>query len=198
MSSDPELARWCREWQAQQDSSMDVDRLRCQTMKANRREQFSSALELVISLVALMLCARAFFLVGPESVMRWVLPLLAAVIIIATARNVLMRYRQWKTSTLDVASLVALERRRLARRVRYWRESAWIVTVLWSALAVVGIVDQVINPDDLDRHARWFLSLSINAVVVITTVLCAYFIKRRANTRQVWLDSLLENRFEDE
>jgi len=75
------------------------------------------------------------------------LPVLGLIVIGATTRNDLMRRRLWTTRTLYVNALLTLERHRIDKRTRYWRESTWFVTVLWSALALIAVLDSTMNPD---------------------------------------------------
>jgi len=118
------------------------------------------------------------------------LPVLGLIVIGATTRNDLMRRRLWTTRTLYVNALLTLERHRIDKRTRYWRESTWFVTVLWSALALIAVLDSTMNPDALDRLQGWFISLWVNLPLVVVTAGLAYHITRRARKRRRLLDEL--------
>ena len=114
----------------------------------------------------------------------------ALIVIGATARGAYLRRRFWTASTFDVTALLKLERYRLEKRIRYWRESAWIITALWSSLAVIAIVDPIMYPDAIGRHADWFLSLWVNLPIIVITVGIAFAITRRARVKRRLLDAL--------
>lgn len=189
MTDDPEIARWQQEWQAQESAGPDVDELRRGTAKRNRREKIVVTLELLLGGIALAICIRAFFLVSTISMQLGIVAL-SLIVIGATGRSLLLRRRLWRASTLSITDLITLERKRLETRVRYWRESAWVVTALWCAVAVIATVDTIQNPDAITRLEGWYLSLAVNLPVVIITVAYAWRTRRRAQNQRRLLGEL--------
>ena len=190
MTDDRELEQLQRQWQEQDALQLDVNALRRTAKKGARWEKVLTVLQIALGAIALILCARAYFLIGPDSPLRFALLIPALIVIGGTARSVYLRRRFWAASTLDVTALLKLERYRLEKRIRYWRESAWIVTALWTALALIAIVDPILYPAASDRHEGWFLSLWVNVPIIATTVGLAFAITRRARVRRRLLDEL--------
>lgn len=189
MTDDPELARWQQEWQTQDATGPDMDALRRQTKKRDRREKVLSVLQVLFGVIVLGICVRAFFLVDTYP-MRLGVVVLGLIVIGGTLHDLRRRVRRWHASTETVADLVDLERRRLKARVRYWRESAWIVAILWCALAIVAVIDSIRNPFSLDRLEGWFLSLAVNLPLILATVAFAWWTNRRAQRQHELLDQL--------
>ena len=190
MSLDPELDQWRQDWQQQHHAQLDVDQLRRAAKKHDRWDQLRTALEIFIGAITLILAARAYFLLGSDTLLRFAMPILGLILIGAITRNVLMRRRLWTTRTLDVTALLTRERQRIDKRIRYWRGSTWFVTALWSALALIAVFDSTMHPHALDRLEGWFLSLFLNLFVVLTTAGLAFYITRRARNRRRLLDEL--------
>lgn len=189
MTDDPELEQWQREWQGQTTAGPDADQLRRDMRKHDRREKTLSAMQVLLGAAVLVLCTKAFFLVTSD-LMRLGLVLLGLILVVSTTRDLLRRLRRWRASTRTTADLVAVERRRLTNRVRYWRESAWVVTGLWCALAIVAVIDSIRNPFALDRLEGWFLSLAINLPLVLATIIFAWRTNRRAREQHRLLDEM--------
>ena len=190
MSLDPELDQWRQDWQEQHHAQLDVDQLRRAAKKHDRWDQLRTALEIFIGAITLVLAARAYFLLGSDTLLRFAMPILGLILIGAITRNVMMRRRLWTTRTLDVTALLTRERQRLDKRIRYWRGSTWFVTALWSAVALIAVFDSTMHPHALDRLEGWFLSLFLNLFVVLTTAGLAFHITRQARKRRRLLDEL--------
>lgn len=190
MSLDPELDQWRQHWQQQHHAKLDVDQLRRTAEKHDRWDQLVTALEIFIGAITLVIAARAYFLLGSDTPLRFAMPVLGLILIGAITRNVLMRRRRWTTRTLDVTALLTRERQRLDKRIRYWRGSTWFVTALWSAVALIAVFDSTMHPHALDRLEGWFLSLWVNLPLVLITAGLAYHITRRARERRRLLDEL--------
>lgn len=181
MSDDRELEAWQQAWREQATPEIDLDRLRDQTRRRNLREKWLSAGEVLLGAAVTGLCLWAAFVLPGIGPYETTVYLVAAGLVVGfSAWTVSSRRRQWKDARLDGASLVRLEQRRIATRVRYWRVSAWVICGLWGALGVAAVLTAVWFRGADDTADTLFMATAANLPVLLVTIVVSYQVRQKS------------------
>lgn len=182
MSDDRELEAWQQAWREQATPEIDLDRLREQTRRRNRREKWLTISELLLGAAVTGFCLWAAFVLpdtGPFD--RTVFLSAAGVVVGFSAWAVSARRRHWKDARLDGGSLLRLEQQRIATRVRYWRISGWVVCAMWVALATGAVLTTVWFPEAGDTADKLFMSTAANLPVLLVTIVVSYQVRQKSS-----------------
>lgn len=187
MNTDDELKQWQQQWQQAPAIELDAAALVANARRQALREKIVATFEILGAAGASLLCVIAAALPGIHVAERTVFVLLALLVAGFSTWAIRQRRRNWQEVATDASAQIDAERKRLQRRVTYWRANAWIVSGLWLMLVAFAGIGWFV---DARGAEGWLVSAAINAIVVIATLVWAHVVRRRVARRMVELDVL--------
>lgn len=175
------------DWRTQPLMAIDPDVLRRDVVRRGRWLRAWLALEIMLSVVALGLCAWATWWVQPSLFSPPALLAVAASVIGFQGWSLWIRRRQIRDIGLDARALLALERERIDTSIHYWRVNAWVMAVLWVALfgLLMAAAAMPVGAEGVPLTAgQAALALAINAPLVVAVAVLAWWLCRRGRERR--------------
>ncbi|AWH51851.1 hypothetical protein C1924_00905 [Stenotrophomonas sp. ESTM1D_MKCIP4_1] len=172
-------------WQQQPTlPAVDVAALQREAARRSRWIRLRSALELLVTAMAVGSCVRALLdprhLVAPG--LLWGL----IVFVLAVAGWIFVqRRRQWRSHGLAPAALLAFERQRARISMQIWRLNIWLSLAVWGGLVLLARDAMQAGPDAPGAlpPQTWALNLWLNAAVVLGAALAGAWAGRRRQRR---------------
>ncbi|WP_312708915.1 hypothetical protein [Stenotrophomonas sp.] len=178
-------------WQQQPGvPTVDVAALQLEAERRSRWIRVRSALELLITAVAVGNCIRA--LLDPRRQIAHGLLWGLIVLVLAVAGWIFVqRRRQWHSRGLAPAALLAFERQRARISLRIWRLNIWLSLAVWAGLVWMALTTMQAGPEAPGAlpPQTWALNLWLNGAVVLVAAVAGAWAGRR---RQRRLDRLTE------
>ncbi|WP_333627940.1 hypothetical protein [Stenotrophomonas cyclobalanopsidis] len=178
-------------WQQQPaPPAVDVAALQREAERRSRWIRLRSAIELLITVVAVANCVRA--LLDPRKLIEHGLLWGLIAFVLAVAGWIFVqRRRQWRSRGLAPAALLAFERQRARISMQIWRVNIWLSLAVWAGLVWMALTAMQAGPDAPGAlpAQTWALNLWLNAAVVVVAALAGAWAGRR---RQHRLDRLAE------
>lgn len=172
-------------WRAQPVVAVDPAALRRDVARRGRWLRGWLALEIVLSVVALGICAWAAWWVRPPLFSPPVLLAVVAAVVGFQGWSLWIRRRQIRDVGLDARALLALERDRIDTSLSYWRTSAWVMVALWVGLFAFLMAAIAAGTDALPMTPRQAASaLALNAPLVVAGAVFAWLWSRRCHARR--------------
>lgn len=180
------------DWRAQPTAAIDVDALRRDVTWHRRRIRAWLVLEILLTMVAIGVCAWATFGTDPPLFSPSTFAGTVALLLGFQGWSLWIRRRQIRDTGLDVRALLALERDRVATSLLYWRVNTWLAVTLWAALFGLLLAGEL-APDAIElpmtpRQAG--LSLAINAPFLLGLAGFAWWWCRRSRSRLARVQAL--------
>lgn len=178
-------------WQQQPSvPTVDVAALQREAERRSRWIRLRSALELLVTVVAVGNCIRA--LLDPRKLIAHGLLWGLIVCVLAVAGWIFVqRRRQWRSRGLAPAALLAFERQRARISMRIWRLNIWGSLAVWAGLVWMAHAAMQAGPEAPGAlpPQTWALNLWLNAAVVLVAAVAGALAGRR---RQRRLDRLAD------
>ncbi len=178
-------------WQQQPaPPAVDVAALQREAERRSRWIRLRSAIELLITVVAVANCVRA--LLDPRKLIEHGLLWGLIAFVLAVAGWIFVqRRRQWRSRGLAPAALLAFERQRARISMQIWRVNIWLSLAVWAGLVWMALTAMQAGPDAPGAlpPQTWALNLGLNGAVVVVVALAGAWAGRR---RQHRLDRLAE------
>ncbi len=178
-------------WQQQPaPPAVDVAALQREAERRSRWIRLRSAIELLITVVAVANCVRA--LLDPRKLIEHGLLWGLIAFVLAVAGWIFVqRRRQWRSRGLAPAALLAFERQRARISMQIWRVNIWLSLAVWAGLVWMALTAMQAGPDTPGAlpPQTWALNLGLNGAVVVVVALAGAWAGRR---RQHRLDRLAE------
>jgi len=169
---------------------VDVAALPREAERRSRWIRLRSAIELLITVVAVANCVRA--LLDPRKLIaHGLLWGLIAFVLAVAGWIFVQRRRQWRSRGLAPAALLAFERQRARISMQIWRVNIWLSLAVWAGLVWMALTAMQAGPDTPGAlpPQTWALNLGLNGAVVVVAALAGAWAGRR---RQHRLDRLAE------
>ncbi|HBS57125.1 MAG TPA: hypothetical protein DEA38_15530 [Stenotrophomonas sp.] len=178
-------------WQQQPaPPAVDVAALQREAERRSRWIRLRSAIELLITVVAVANCVRA--LLDPRKLIaHGLLWGLIAFVLAVAGWIFVQRRRQWRSRGLAPAALLAFERQRARISMQIWRVNIWLSLAVWAGLVWMALTAMQAGSDAPGAlpPQTWALNLGLNGAVVVVVALAGAWAGRR---RQRRLDRLAE------
>ncbi|HGK7302561.1 TPA: hypothetical protein ACJ509_000390 [Stenotrophomonas maltophilia] len=178
-------------WQQQPaPPAVDVPALQREAERRSRWIRLRSAIELLITVVAVANCVRA--LLDPRKLIEHGLLWGLIAFVLAVAGWIFVqRRRQWRSRGLAPAALLAFERQRARISMQIWRVNIWLSLAVWAGLVWMALTAMQAGPDTPGAlpPQTWALNLGLNGAVVVVVALAGAWAGRRQQHR---LDRLAE------
>lgn len=178
-------------WQQQPGlPPVNVAALQREAERRSRWIRLRSAVELMITVVAVANCVRA--LLDPRKLIaHGLLWGLIAFVLALAGWIFVQRRRQWRSRGLAPTALLAFERQRARISMQIWRVNIWLSLVVWAGLVWMALTAMQAGPDVPGAlpPQTWALNLWLNGAVVVVAALTGAWAGRR---RQRRLDRLAE------
>jgi hypothetical protein len=173
------------DWRAQPVTVVDPEALRRDVVRRGRWLRGWLALEIVLAVVTLGICAGATWWVQPPLFSPPAFLAVAAAVVGFQGWSLWIRRRQIRDVGLDARALLALERSRIDTSLRYWRTNAWVTVALWVALFAMLMAATGVGADEMPMTPRQAaLALALNAPLVLAVAVFAWWWSRRCRARR--------------
>lgn len=178
-------------WQAQAVAAPDMDALRHEIARRDRRLRALRLAERVVAAISFANCARALFL---HDVVPLPAPMIIGFMVLVAGYTVWVewqRRKQWRAMALEPLALVDFEYARTRTSLRIWRASTWLALGVWITLTLQALASMggVSSAPQAPAQA-WALSIGINALVVLVAALVAHALGRRWRRRLHRLEAM--------
>lgn len=177
-----ELEKWQQTYQ-QATPKVDAKVLLAKTRRLNRQEYLKTIFELIFGLIISLFCIYALFEIADS----WSLKILFGVLAPIPVSFGIWTYKQRSvlhaSQSLDVQNLLAFNKANLLQKLRYWKVSYIIMSLLWMSLCVI-FISQLINEQSTNI---WLTILIVQTPIVLATILRYWFLKKtiRAQIRKI-------------
>lgn len=172
-------------WQQQPSvPTVDLAALQREAERRSRWIRLRSAVELLVTTVAVASCVRALF--DPRRLIAHGLLWGLIVFVLAVAGWIFVqRRRQWQSCRLAPAALLAFERQRARISIRIWRLNIWLSLAVWTGLVWMAHTAMQAGPDAPGAlpPQTWALNLGLNGAVVLAAALAGAWAGRRRQRR---------------
>lgn len=178
-------------WHAQAVAAPDMDALRHEIARRDRRLRAVRLAERVVAAISLANCVRALFL---HDVVPLPVPMIIGFMVLVAGYTVWVewqRRKQWRAMALEPVALVDFEHARTRTSLRIWRASTWLALGVWIALTLQALASMGGASSAPPAPAQaWALSIGINAGVVLVAALVAHVLGRRWRRRLHRLEAM--------
>lgn len=175
-------------WQAQPVADRDLEALRSDAARRQRRTRWNQRLEWVLAAAAALMATR-FVLDDATAISAKVLVLVLLGLALAFGGWTLRtRRRLLRDVGLDAAALVDREIDRAHAERRYWRVNNIVVLTIWLALCVAALAPLLGGATDIDR--RWLVAAAVNLPLVVASLAFERWRARRLQARLGHLQEL--------
>lgn len=175
-------------WHSQPVVCPDLEGLRIDAERRDRRARWMQGIEWVLAAVAAVMTTR-FVLDDAVEVAAKILVLALLGIALAFGLWTLRtRRRLLRDTGLDAAALVEREIERAVAELRYWRINGFVMLAIWMALCAAALVPWLGDANAIDR--RWLTAAAVNLPLVLASLAFERWRARRLHARIARLQEL--------
>lgn len=159
--------------------AVDMHKLLSQVKATKHRQQLKAIIDVFIGIGVSVYCLYASLWLANGFGQALIFGLLTPIPVAFSIWSFALRYRHWKRQTLDVNALLAFKRDDLTVQLKYWRVSAWVFALLYSALIVIAVGNYYLY----DTAFIWLVQLAINGMFLLLVTLRYQYLKCRLSQK---------------
>jgi hypothetical protein len=171
---DPQFESWQNAFK-QATPAVDASKLLAQITAAKHKEQLKAYAELLLGIAVSIYCCYVALCLASNTGQTVLFATLAPVPVLFSLWSFRLRHRHWQQQTLDMQAFLAFKRDKLTLQLKYWRVSAWLASLLYSALAVIAAISYWLD----GSMFVWLVQLGINGIILALVLLRYHQLTRK-------------------
>ncbi len=170
---DSNMQQWQQAFK-QATPQVDLEKLISQVKTGRRNEIIKASLDLLLGMFVSIYCIY-HLIVTAESLAGYLLFAVITPIPVGFGYwAYLLRRKQWRMQTENMATLLSFRRKQLTTQIKYWQVNLWICVALWLGILAIFVAHWIMG----NNLVMWAIQLGVNSPVVVFVVLRYLYLKR--------------------